>query len=53
MRLTGVPPVVAARAANRMAGVVIQHPGAIIPADVMPTPAALLTTEATLPELLK
>lgn len=47
MRLTGVPPVVAARAANRMAGVVIQHPGAIIPADAMPTPAALLATEAT------
>jgi len=47
MRLTGVPPVTAARAANRMAAVVIQHPGAIISAEVMPTPTALLTAEAT------
>ena len=49
MRLTGIPPAPAARAANRMAGVVIQHPGAIIPADAMPTRTALLSTEATPP----
>ena len=49
MRLTDIPPATAARAANRMAGVVIQHPGAIIPAEVMPTRTALLSTEATPP----
>ena len=49
MRLTGIPPATAARAANRMAGVVIQHPGAIIPAEVMPTRTVLLSTEATPP----
>ncbi len=49
MRLTGIPPAIAARAANRMAGLVIQHPGAIIPAEVMPTRTALLSTEATPP----
>lgn len=49
MRLTGIPPATAARAANRMAGVVIQHPGAIIPAEAMPTPTTLLFTEATPP----
>ncbi len=49
MRLTGVSPAAAARAANRMAGVVIQHPGAIIPAEAMPTRTALLTTEAIPP----
>lgn len=41
-RLTGIDPVAAARAANRLAAVVIQHPGAIIPADAMPTRAELL-----------
>ncbi len=46
MRLTGIPPATAARAANRMAGVVIQHPGAIIPIEAMPTPSALLANEA-------
>ena len=49
MRLTGIPPATAARAANRMAGVVVQHPGAIIPAEAMPTPTTLLSTEATPP----
>ena len=46
MRLTGVAPLAAARAANRMAAVVIQHPGAIIPANAMPDPAALLAEPA-------
>ena len=46
MRLTGIPPATAARAANRMAGVVIQHPGAIIPIEAMPAPSALLANEA-------
>ena len=49
MRLTGIPPAASARAANRMAGVVIQHPGAIIPAEAMPTRTALLSTEAIPP----
>ena len=49
MRLTGIPPATAARAANRMAGVVVQHPGAIIPAEAMPTPTTLLSTAATPP----
>jgi 2-dehydro-3-deoxygluconokinase len=48
MRLIGVPPVTAARAANRLAAVVIQHPGAIIPAKAMPTVQTLLATEGTL-----
>ena len=47
MRLTGVPPVAAAGAANRLAAVVIQHPGAIIPADVMPKVQTLLTADGT------
>lgn len=47
MRLKGVSPVVAARAANRMARVVIQHSGAIIPREAMPTPQVLMTAEAT------
>ena len=42
MRLSGVEPAVAARAANRTAAAVIQHPGAIIPTEAMPTSAALL-----------
>ena len=49
MRLTGIPPAASARAANRMAGVVIQHPGAIIAAAAMPTRTALLSTEAITP----
>ncbi len=49
MRLTGIPPATAARAANRMAGVVVQHPGAIIPPEAMPTPTTLLSTAATPP----
>lgn len=49
MRLTEVSPAAAARAANRMAGVVIQHPGAIIPAEAMPTRTTLLSNEATPP----
>ena len=48
MRLTGVEPV-AARAANRTAATVIQHPGAIIPSTVMPTRTALL---APIPSVL-
>lgn len=47
MRLSGVEPAAAARAANRTAAIVIQHPGAIIPAEVMPTPAALLAPAST------
>lgn len=47
MRLAEIAPVVAARAANRLAAVVIQHPGAILPADAMPTPAALLADPAS------
>jgi 2-dehydro-3-deoxygluconokinase len=47
MRLMGTPPAAAARAANRLAAVVIQHPGAIIPADAMPTPRTLLAPEET------
>ena len=46
MRLTGIDPVAAARAANRLAAMVIQHPGAIVPADAMPTPTALLADPA-------
>ncbi len=42
MRMAEVDPVAAARAANRMAAVVIQYPGAIIPAEAMPTEDALL-----------
>ncbi len=42
MRLSGADPVRAARAANRMAAVVIQHPGALIPHEAMPSPQALL-----------
>ena len=49
MRLADVAPLAAARAANRMAAVVIQHPGAIIPAEAMPTPAELLAGDATPP----
>jgi 2-dehydro-3-deoxygluconokinase len=48
MRLIGMPPVTAARAANRLAAVVIQYPGAIIPANAMPTTQTLLATEGTL-----
>jgi 2-dehydro-3-deoxygluconokinase len=47
MRLTGIDPVAAARAANRLAAMVIQHPGAIVPADAMPTPTALLADPAS------
>ena len=39
--------ITAARAANRMAAVVIQHPGAIIPANAMPAPEALLNRDGT------
>ncbi|MGZ8410809.1 MAG: sugar kinase [Hyphomicrobium sp.] len=46
-RLIETPPATAARAANRLAAVVIQHPGAIIPANVMPTAETLLATEGT------
>jgi 2-dehydro-3-deoxygluconokinase len=35
-RLAGVPPVESARAGHRLAGVVICHPGAIIPRTAMP-----------------
>lgn len=45
MRLIGMPPVTAARAANRLAAVVIQHPGAIIPAKAMPTLQTLLSAD--------
>lgn len=47
MRLSGIEPATAARAANRTAAVVIQHPGAIIPTEVMPTPATLLAPAST------
>lgn len=47
MRMAEVEPAAAARAANRMAAVVIQHPGAIIPQEAMPTRAALLAREPT------
>ncbi len=46
-RLTGASPAAAARAANRLAAVVIQHPGAIIPAEAMPAQTALLATDTT------
>ncbi len=36
-RLAGRPPVAAARAGHRLAGAVIQHQGAIIPAHAMPS----------------
>ncbi|MCB1775976.1 MAG: sugar kinase [Candidatus Competibacteraceae bacterium] len=45
MRLRGNDPATAARAANRLAAVVIQHPGAIIPNEFMPTSTTLLATE--------
>lgn len=35
-RLGGAPPEAAARVGHRLAGAVIQHPGAIIPPDAMP-----------------
>lgn len=35
-RLAGCPPVEAARAGHRLAGVVVCHPGAIIPREAMP-----------------
>ncbi len=43
-RLRGTDPVAAARAGHALAGVVVGHPGAIIPADAMPAVARL--TEA-------
>ena len=46
MRLSGSDPSTAARAANRLAAVVIQHPGAIIPSEFMPASTTLLATEA-------
>ena len=49
MRLTGVEPAAAARAANRTAAAVIQHPGAIIPSAAMPTRTALLAPTLALP----
>lgn len=49
MRLTGVEPAAAARAANRTAAAVIQHPGAIIPSTAMPTRTALLAPTLALP----
>ena len=49
MRLTGVEPAAAARAANRTAAAVIQHPGAIIPLDAMPTRNALLAPTPSVP----
>jgi 2-dehydro-3-deoxygluconokinase len=39
-RLSGSTPDVAARAAHRLAGAVVAHPGAIIPRDAMPQIAA-------------
>jgi 2-dehydro-3-deoxygluconokinase len=41
-RLAGLPPVEAARAGHRLAGVVICHPGAIIPRTAMPAHPATL-----------
>lgn len=49
MRLTGVEPAAAARAANRTAAAVIQHPGAIIPLEAMPTRNALLAPTPSVP----
>lgn len=46
MRLAGIDPIAATRAANRLAAVVIQHPGAILPANAMPTSATLLVEPA-------
>jgi 2-dehydro-3-deoxygluconokinase len=36
-RLAGIDPIDAARAGHHLAGVVVCHPGAIIPASAMPT----------------
>ena len=41
-RLRGAPPTMAARAGHALAGAVVGHPGAIIPAAAMPTRAELL-----------
>lgn len=49
MRLTGVEPAAAARAANRTAAAVIQHPGAIIPTEAMPSRNALLAQNPASP----
>ena len=49
MRMAGAEPVAAARAANRMSAVVIQYPGAIIPAEAMPTRSVLLADAAPSP----
>jgi 2-dehydro-3-deoxygluconokinase len=38
-RLAGAAPLEAARAGHRLAGVVVCHPGAIIPRSAMPGPA--------------
>jgi 2-dehydro-3-deoxygluconokinase len=35
-RLSGLSPEAAARAAHRLAGAVVAHPGAIIPREAMP-----------------
>ena len=40
-RLRGAPPMAAARAGHALAGVVVRHPGAIIPAAAMPSAADL------------
>jgi len=49
MRLTGVEPALAARVANRTAAAVIQHPGAIIPSEAMPSRNALLAPTPSVP----
>jgi 2-dehydro-3-deoxygluconokinase len=48
-RLTGAEPVEAARAGHRLAGVVVCHPGAIIPRSAMPagTPPTLPSDKAS------
>jgi len=40
-RLAGVPPIEATRAGHRLAGVVVCHPGAIIPRSAMPANSGL------------
>jgi 2-dehydro-3-deoxygluconokinase len=45
-RLQGADPVEAARAGHRLAGVVVCHPGAIIPLAAMPAKQALLPHKA-------
>lgn len=49
-RLAGSAPEDAVRAGHRLAGAVIRHPGAIIPRDAMPPPAAAHTAPPGAPD---